>query len=77
MSLHDDLKPELKAPWRTCGVKWALEQAGDQEKVLIGALEDKAVTGDQIAHAITKNLGLPISGEAVRRHRRGVCRCGA
>ena len=76
MSFNEDLKPPLKAPWQTCGVKWALEQAGKQKNVLAEALEDKAVTGDQIAHAITKNLGLPISGEAVRRHRRGVCRCG-
>jgi len=76
MSFNEDLKPPLKAPWQTCGVKWALGQAGKQKNVLAEALEDKAVTGDQIAHAITKNLGLPISGEAVRRHRRGVCRCG-
>ena len=76
MSLQEDLKPPLKAPWQTCGVRWALEHAGDQEKVLISALEDRALAGEQIANAITKNLGLPISGEAVRRHRRGACRCG-
>jgi hypothetical protein len=77
MGLSDDLRTDTKRPpWQVCGVRWVLEQVEPGDRVTLeGALLDVSVSGDRLASAIGRHLSLPVSGETVRRHRRGSCRC--
>ena len=78
MSLSDSLQPdtELRPPWQVCTVRWVMDQVEPSDGIALSvALEDKRVPADKIADAVRANLGLPLSGETVRRHRRGYCRC--
>jgi len=78
MSLKDDLRDDTnnKAPWQICSVKWALSLAtGKDKEALQTALDNRRLSGDKIADAVRSHLPVAISGESVRRHRRGACRC--
>jgi hypothetical protein len=77
MSLKDDLRDDTnKPPWQICGVRWALSLAEGNDKIALeSAINNRGMSGDKIADAVRKHLSLNLSGESVRRHRRGACRC--
>lgn len=78
MGLVDDLRTdrELRAPWQTCSVKWALSLTeGEDERALRTALEDDSISGKQISDALRDNLNIRVGGESIRRHRRRTCMC--
>ena len=77
MSLKDDLRDDTnKPPWQICGVRWALSLAEGNDRIALeSAINNRALSGDKIADAVRKHMSLSISGESVRRHRRGACRC--
>jgi len=78
MSLSNDLRDDTnnKAPWQICSVKWALSLAtAEDREALLEAINNRRLSGDKIADAVRSHLPVAISGESVRRHRRGACRC--
>jgi len=75
MSIADDLLPSSQVPWQTCSVKWVLENAGTDYEVVDEAIKNNLVAASKISIAIKKNLKMEISADAIRRHRRGDCRC--
>lgn len=79
MDLESDLQQSRgKPPWQMCGVKWALAIAqGEDREALQKSIDERLLSGDDVAKAIREHLGIPVIGEAIRRHRRGSCRCKA
>ena len=76
MSLRDDLRDNTnKPPWQMCGVRWALGLAQGPDKIALESAIEGTLSGDKIALAVRDHLNLSISGESVRRHRRGACQC--
>jgi len=76
MSLTDDLRDDTnKPPWQMCSVRWALSLAQGADKIALQSAIEGTLSGDKIALAVRDHLNLSISGESVRRHRRGACRC--
>lgn len=78
MGLLDDLKANTATPpWQICGVKWALQtaQGGDRDALAAAVDASSGVSAVQIARAVEKHLGIRLGLDAVRRHRRGACRC--
>ncbi len=76
MSLRDDLRDDTnKPPWQMCGVRWALSLAQGPDKIALESAIEGTLSGDKIALAVRDHLNLSISGESVRRHRRGACQC--
>ena len=76
MSLRDDLRDDTnKPPWQICGVRWALSLATGADLIALESAIEGTLSGDKIALAVRDHLNLSISGESVRRHRRGSCRC--
>jgi len=56
-------------------VRWALSLAEGPDRIALESAIEGTLSGDKIALAVRDHLNLSISGESVRRHRRGACRC--
>lgn len=76
MGLLDDIQSAGRNTGTICGVHRVLTALDKADRAdLTTALDDTALTGAQIARALTAR-GHKIQGDTVMRHRKGECSCG-
>lgn len=76
MSILDEIRAEGNTPTGLpCSVEVTLNKLNEAERTeLQAALDDKAIQASVIGR-ILRRRGNIVGDQAVRQHRRGVCRC--
>jgi len=68
--------PNSGPGWQECGAGWLLRQLSDDDAdTLRGWLADPVVSVTWIVQQVDEECGLRADAQALRRHRRGECKC--
>ena len=75
MGMFEEIKSESVVKGPSCTVGIIIEQMPEQERTdFLKALSDPSIVGTIIARVVQRH-GYDIKVEALRRHRKGECRC--
>lgn len=75
MGLFDEMKEEAVLKGPPCSVSLILQQmTKDEKKEFHMACSDATIPGTVIAKVLQRK-GFAVKAEALRRHRKGECRC--
>lgn len=68
--------PNSGPGWQECGTGWLLRQLSDDDAdTLRGWLRDPNVQVTWIVQQVDEECGIQADAQALRRHRRGECKC--
>ena len=75
MGMFEEIKSEAVVKGPSCTVGIIIEQMPEEERAdFLKALADPSIVGTIIARVVQRH-GYDIKVEALRRHRKGECRC--
>ena len=67
--------PQAGPAWQECGVAWLLRTLDHDDAATLRDWLDSDVNIAWIVEQIREETGLRAEGNALRRHRRGDCKC--